>query len=278
MAKYYYLVASLPDLSLEQDYSKLNPEEIYANIVQNLEEEDRKFLRLFLLQDDLRNLVNLLSSNYRFLEPYPYFFTPSNFTEEQINEFHYHLDDLPAFVVRLLEENEDEFKSLDPGRIESIFFNEYYQQCLRSENNFISTYFAFDLSLRNIIAGLNCKNYDLEVARHTLDDIATSGAIRKSNAKDFGLSEYFPYITKIQELIDSGDVIKLEKYVEELRWKYVDEITSASFFDINVILGYTTKLLMIKRQTQFKPEEGSERVVSLMGDTSGLVKNENDKS
>jgi hypothetical protein len=121
--------------------------------------------------------------------------------------------------------------------------------------------------LRNIIAGLNCKKYNQKLADHILDDYATSKAILKSNAKDFGLSDYFPYITKIQELIDAGDVIKLENFVEELRWNYVEEITSASFFDIDIILGYTTKLLMIKRKTQFRPEEGSERVISLMTET-----------
>jgi hypothetical protein len=267
MAKYYYLVASLPDLSLEKKHSKLNPDEIYENIVQNLEEQDHKFLRLFLLQNDLRNLVNLFSGNYRFSKPYPDFFTPSNFSEEQINELHYHLDEMPSFIVRLLEEKEDEFRSLDPGRIELLFFNAYYQQCLQSENNYIKRYFEFDLGLRNIIAGLNCKKYNQKLADHILDDYATSKAILKSNAKDFGLSDYFPYITKIQELIDAGDVIKLENFVEELRWNYIEEITSASFFDIDIILGYTTKLLMIKRKTQFRPEEGSERVISLMTET-----------
>ena len=267
MAKYYYLVASLPDLNLEQDHSKLDSEAIFANILENLEDEDLKYLRLFLLQYDLRNLVSLLSSNYGFLKPYPYFFTPANYSEEQIDEFHYHLDVLPAFVVRLLEEKEERFSELDPGQIESLIFNEFYQECLQSANGFIRKYFSFDLSLRNIIAGLNCKKYDKKVIDHILEDPATSEAIKKSSARDFGLADLFPYITKLQELIDAGDVLKLEGFVEELRWKYVDEITSASFFDINIILGYMTKLLMIKRKTQFRPEDGSERIVALVDES-----------
>ena len=106
----------------------------------------------------------------------------------------------------------------------------------------------------------------MDIIEHILEDLATSAALTKSNAKDFGLSDFFPYITKLQELIDASDVIKLESFVDQLRWNYVEEITSAYFFDINIILGYMTKLLMIKRKTQFKPEEGSERAALLPGD------------
>jgi hypothetical protein len=264
MASYYYLVASLPDLSLEQDHSKLDVEEVYENIVQNLEDDDIEDLKLFILQNDLRNIVRVICSNHGLKLPYPFFFQPAFFTIEQIEELHSNLDILPGFLVRLLEENEDDLKEMDPRQIESLFFNAYYEQCQNSSNSFIRTYSSFELSLRNIIAGLNSRKYDKDAAEHLLDDLYTFGAISKSNARDFGLSDFFPYITKLQELIDAGDVMKLEAFVEELKWNYVEEITSASFFDINVILGYTTKLLMIKRKTQFKPEEGSKRVVSII--------------
>lgn len=263
MSTYYYLIASLPELHLEADKIKFDLDEIFDNIRSNIGEEDLGYLKFLLHINDIKNLVKVILEIYQFRAPHNKFTFPANFQADILNEYHLNLDLFPTFTQLVIEENEDLFMSMDPLRIENLFLQAYYNLASDCPNEFIRNFLSFDLSLKNIITAINCRKKDKSIEDYILEDEETSPALTKSSARDFGLSDKFPFINQLEELIDNGEVIKLESFVDKLRWSYCDELTSTSFFSIDNLLAYTVKLIILKRRLGHDQEKGIERLTEL---------------
>src|SRR5690606_22255982 len=70
----------------------------------------------------------------------------------------------------------------------------------------------------------------------------------KENLKYNTASEYsFASETGIRTKDDSPK--NLEKILDRIRWKFIEELTAFSFFDLHVVLGYFLKLQIYLRWT-----------------------------
>ncbi|MCK5370471.1 MAG: DUF2764 family protein, partial [Cyclobacteriaceae bacterium] len=98
-----------------------------------------------------------------------------------------------------------------------------------------------------------------------LEDLETTPVLVKSSAKDYGLVEKFEYINQVIELIENEQILKLDQYVDALRWSYCDELTSVSFFKIDNLLAYILKLMILSRRIDLNDESGMERLNHLTG-------------
>ena len=263
MATYYYLVASLPVLNLDTDKIKFNLDEIFESIRSNINKEDLDSLEFLLHLNDIKNLVKVILEAHQFRAPHNNFTFPANFSEDTLNEYHLNLDVFPPFMQLVIEENEDLFISMDPLRIENLFLESYYELAMNNSNEFIRYFLSFDLSLKNIITAINCRKKGEIIEDFILEDEETSQVLLKSSARDFGLSDKFPFINQLEELVDNGYARKLESFVDMLRWSFCDELTSNSFFKIDNLLAYTVKLIILKRRLEHDPERGRERLNEL---------------
>lgn len=260
MASYYYLVSSLPVLVIENGNSRIDIVELFEYIKNNTESADWKYIESVLFLNDIKNLVGVIAENHQLPVPHPGFNTLSNLPEGIINEYHLNIDHLPAFMQKVIEENDDKFGNMSLLSIENMFLQEYLNLLNQSNNWFVGKYAMFDFALRNILSALNCRKYGLPVDSMLLHEDGTFSALGKSSAKDFGLADQYPYIIQLADLIDHISLNDLDLFVDRLRWEEADNLASTSIFEVENILAYIIKLGIVKRRMEQNKESGKERV------------------
>ena len=263
MANYYYLIASLPDINLDDIDIKFDIDDILQSIEANLSSEDLAFYHELLYINDIKNLVKAIATAHHHPVPHQYFAALSSIGEDIIVNYKKDTDGLPKFISDILEEKEERFDDLSISKIENMFLQSYFEKLQVSDCIFIKKFAKFNISLLNIITALNCRKQDLKIEDSILDDEETSKNLIKNTGKDFGLSDQFEYINQLEEYIDSGSVWELESYVDKLRWRFCEEVTSPLFFQVDNILAYIVKLSIIRRRTTQDIEKARERLQML---------------
>ena len=234
--------------------------ELFEYIRHNTESSDWHYIESILYLNDIKNLVNIIAHNHQLPDPHPRFNYFSNIPEEVINEYHNNLDRLPLFMRKIIEENDDKFGGMNLLTIENLFLQEYLHQSLQASLRFIRAYVSFDFSLRNILAALNCRKHRQPVESMLLQEDDTLNTLSKSSAKDFGLTEQFPYIVQLADLIDNDSISDLDLFVDRLRWEESDNLASSSIFEVENILAYIIKLGIVNRRTEHDNQSGKDRV------------------
>ncbi|MCG8309866.1 MAG: DUF2764 domain-containing protein [Cytophagales bacterium] len=260
MTGYYYLVSSLPVLDMDSKSINYDITELYRTIRQNTEAADRIYLRELLYINDIKNLVSTIAVNRQLPRPHVHFQKFSSIPKEIIEEYHVHSDQLPSFIRDILETYEGKFNEMSMLEIERLLLQSYFEILQKSKNKFNRNYAAFELSLRNMMKAINSRTPADLNDDEILDDERTSGALEKSSAKDFGLSEQFPFINQLIVHIENRAVKELDDFTDRLRWNFCDELTSASFFEIDNILAYIIKLDIISRHIELDDEKGRDRL------------------
>ena len=150
----------------------------------------------------------------------------------------------------------------------------FYETMGNSSEPFIKEWYTFDLQLRNLLAGINCRKdfahldalaTEREKAASVLligrGDIAE--AILRSNAPDFGLSTQVPWVDRLIGL-SRGPVKEFEKGIDTLRWEMLDEMTLFSYFRAATVFAFFIKLTIVERWQTLDPKTGREYLDRLL--------------
>ncbi|MDD5097507.1 MAG: DUF2764 family protein [Candidatus Omnitrophica bacterium] len=89
----------------------------------------------------------------------------------------------------------------------------------------------FDLSLRN----------ELARARAIRKKIPVEKFLRPANLSDINITHI------AQAAIRNPSILEAEKYLDLERWKVLDEISSGHYFDLDFLLVYALKLVILER-------------------------------
>lgn len=269
MAKnYYYLVAGLPDLILDEGKLSLSFEDFVAEIEDQIAEPDMKLLQCIRLPFDNKNLITVLEKKDREFDP------RGNFSEEEMNNALRDQENFPQYMQAFVEawkEKQTLFLGLVPeDQINRLF----YDSMASHKNQFIRDWFTFERDLRNLIAGLNSRknlsHFDaLKTERESpLSKILVGGndvaeTILRSNAPDFGISSVVPWVEKLFS-ISNLDIAGFEKGVDNLRWDMLNELTTFSYFQIETILAFCIKLTLVERWKSLDSKTGGEILEKLV--------------
>ena len=55
-----------------------------------------------------------------------------------------------------------------------------------------------------------------------------------------------------------SDIVHIEKFADQLRWKMIDQINALAYFEIDVLLGYLIKLMLVERWISLDEVAGKE--------------------
>lgn len=158
-------------------------------------------------------------------------------------------------MCEFIENINSEIKKYDVS-IENELTWMFYNYLINVENDFVSSWFEFDMNIKNLTVGLNCKKYNLNIDREIIGDNYFSQAIRTSNVKDFGLSVDYDYVEKVISLLDKDDLIEKERGLDLLKWNFLDESTTFEYFSIEKVLSFLIKLMIIERWSKLDNESG----------------------
>ena len=261
-SNYYYLVAGLPELLLDEGKQPLSSGDFLQDAAEQLDAADLRILNLLRLPYDNKNLLSLLLKSEQPFDP------RGSISEEALTAGLKFPDELPEYMQQFIEafrENRSPAPGLVPDDQLAWFF---YDAMLQQENEFIREWFTFDLQLRNAAAGINCRKEfahlealaterDKPVSSVIVGRDEVAEALLRSNAPDFGLSAIVPWADRIFSL-SRGSFPEFEKGIDSLRWEVLDEMTVDAYFRAETVMAFFIKLTIVERWLTLEPAAGRE--------------------
>lgn len=248
---YYYLVAGLPDLLLDDTKNLPDTDTILSEFNEQLKPEDKELLAIIRCQVDNKNLINILlkKDNYN---------KNGNFSKEELSMYIKTGDNLPEYMNAFLESHSDK-PSLPEDQLENNLLRFFYDYVLCHKSDFIREWFLFELNTKNVITAISCRKYNYSLEENIININDTSSKIIKSTAQDFGIVSEFPEVEKINSL-NQENLTDFEINLDHLRWNKLNEITEFSYFGIESILAFIIKLNIVERWKNLNAKEGKERL------------------
>jgi len=264
---YYYLVAGLPDLVMEDRKLAFSSAAFREMLQQDVHPQDLKLVSLFYLPFDHLNILS------RLYDENPVFDERGNFSTEEVEE----LTDkksfetaegfiFPGYIVQFVEEYfSDEEK---PSRVsaERRLTKEYYDHLQSTGNSFLNDYVRHELNMRNVLTALNGRKFDMDVSDDIIGDSDIEHALRKSRTRDFGLANDVDNMEAIIQLHEIPNLLERELKMDTLRWQFLDDATFFNYFTIEKVLAFVIKVFIVERWLSLDAEKGKELFEQLIKD------------
>ena len=258
MGKYYYLVAGLPKLALEDNKLSYTVADFKEDIYPALTVADKKLVSLFFLQYDNANVLKLLKDKEAAIDG------RGVFSAEELNEYILRLKEgdriensmFPAYLSTFISEyftNPVEENFLLENRLAAL----YYAYAMECKNKFVSSWFAFNLTVNNILVALAARKYKMELSSVIVGDTEVCEALRTSNARDFGLTGEVDCMEQLMKISEISELVEREKKIDQLRWNWMEEATFFDYFTIERLFVFLLQLNMVERWMVLDKEKGN---------------------
>ncbi|ERI88536.1 hypothetical protein HMPREF1981_00520 [Bacteroides pyogenes F0041] len=259
MSQYYYLVAGLPDISLEDNKLSYTVADFKKEIYGDLSASDQKLIDLFYLKFDNANVLRLLKDKEAAIDP------RGNFSAAELFEYISVLKEggeisskeFPSYLSTFISDYLNAI--IEPMVLQEDYLAAlYYAYAMESGNEFVSSWFEFNLNINNILIALTARRFKWDFAHNIVGSTDISEALRTSNARDFGLSsevEYFENLLKISEITE---LVEREKKIDFLRWNWLENAIFFNYFTIERLFAFLLKLEMVERWISLDREKGNE--------------------
>ena len=265
MSKYYYLVAGLPELTLEDSKLSYTVADFKSELYSALSEEDRMLIDLFYLQFDNANVLKLLKDKDAAIDP------RGNYSAEELAEYISLLKEggevsermFPSYLSTFISEYfnisvEDDF--LHEDRLAAL----YYAYAMKCKNKFVSAWFSFNLVINNVLVALTARKFKVDVAPLIVGDTEVCEALRTSGARDFGLSGEVEWLDILVKISETEELVEREKKIDLLRWNWMEEATFFNYFTVERLFVFLLQLEMIERWISLDKEKGSQLFRSII--------------
>lgn len=249
---YYYLVAGLPDILLDERKIHFTLAELKQELKIHLHPKDYQLVEYLFLQYDNINFLNILQKKEAEFNPL------GNYSESFFNDEIKEPEKLPAYMKKFLEAYREEnplYPNLSP---ENQLTWLYFDFMLGQKNKFLVDWFTALRNVNNILAIYNCRKFGLNIENHMIGDYELTQAAKRTNAKDFGLSNEFGYIDEIIGIFENNDILEQEISIDLLKWKYLNILNTFNYFTIERILAFIIEFTMVDRWSKLDAGKSSE--------------------
>ena len=276
MSKYYYLVTGLPELTLEDNKLRYSVADFKKEFYPELSSGDKKLVDLFYLRFDNENVLSLLKDR-----------------EAQIDERgNYSADSIRAIIGQIQEEGKILTPNVLPSYLNQFItsymldstFTEgkvmvvdrlaamYYAYAMKCGNDFLSSWFEFNLHVNNILVALTARKFKMEVEPLIVGDTEVCQTLRSSNARDFGLSSEVDYLEQVVKISEIADLVEREKKIDQLRWKWMEDKTFFEYFSLERFYVFLLQTDIIERWLTLDKEKGNQMFRSIIAALKDEVK------
>ena len=262
---YYYLVAGLPELTLEDSKLSYTVADFKAELYPDLSDEDRRLIDLFYLKFDNANVLKLLKDKDAAID------SRGNYSAEELAEFISSLKDgdevadavFPSYLSTFISEYfntpaEDDF--LHEDRLAAL----YYAYAMKCRNKFVSSWFAFNLTMNNVLVALTARKFKMDIAPLIVGDTEVCEALRTSGAPDFGLTGEVDFLDQLVKISETEELVEREKKIDQLRWNWMEEATFFNYFTVERLFVFLLQLEMIERWISLDKEKGNQLFRSII--------------
>ena len=146
--------------------------------------------------------------------------------------------DPPITMDRFIEVCESTLDDKDYNLVKTASLDNFEYD---TDNPVLKRWTTFEQSLRNELAKVRGNNLGIDPQKYIkqfIDDTTTPAIAAAAGKQD--------------------DPLKAEMYLCSERWKFLDELESGHFFDVENLIVYSLRLQILERKAKFKVETGNE--------------------
>lgn len=277
MSQYYYLVTGLPELSLEDNKLNYTVGDFKTEFYPQLSKEDQALVDLYYLKFDNANLLKLLKDREAAID------SRGNYTAEQFVAVFKQFDEegvitspgsLPSYIIKFTQAylTQQETGVTTDVLVEDWLAGLYYEYAMQCKNDFVSSWFEFNLNVNNVLVALAARKYRMPIASLIVGDTDICQALKTSNARDFGLTTELEYFDQLQKISETDDLVEREKRLDQLRWKWMEDKTFFDYFSIERLYVFLLQLEIIERWISLDKEKGNQMFREIIDSLKGEVR------
>ena len=277
MSQYYYLVTGLPELSLDDNKLNYTVGDFKTEFYPQLSKEDQALVDLYYLKYDNANLLKLLKDREAVIDP------RGNYTVDQFVAVFKQFDEegvitspgsLPSYIIKFIQTylTQQETGVSSDVLVEDCLAGLYYEYAMRCTNDFVASWFEFNLNTNNVLVALAARKYKLPIASFIVGDTEICQALKTSNARDFGLTTELDYFDQLLKISETDDLVDREKRLDQLRWKWMEDKTFFDYFSIERLYVFLLQLEIIERWISLDKEKGNQMFREIIDSLKGEVR------
>lgn len=264
---YYYLIAGLPEIVLEQSKAPFSLPELVEHLREAMHSADFQNIELILLQWDHQNLLRWLQQDEETWA------TPSIFSRETLEAELREPERIPPYFVKFAQA----YKNNEPIWAGISWENQltrlYFDYALSQTEGFLHEWFRFERDLRNILAGWNSREYKVELTGQLIGQNEITHAIEHNHSRDFGLARDVEFLDKLEAALERDDLLEREQAIDYIRWNFIAQANTFHYFSAEVVLGYFLRFILLDRWLQLSAERGKDRIEQYLQAMEGKYKN-----
>jgi len=253
MHNYYCQIAALPELKFDPLNGSVELEEFLSKVSPSLQPNHLNWLNMLLMAQGHNSVLDYFTNGTAETETtFPYRLDWFDLKSEQFNL-------LPAYMQRFSEkfwQKRSDYKILE---MEMGLLDEYYRYLRQSGNGFIEKWAVYELNLRNYLTAKKCEEFSISKQAQLVgsDDFVERLIEFPTNHKEIQIE--WPLSAIIDEILRNDNLLNREIALDQLKWNLIDEMNLFCYFSIEIILGYTLKLII---QNRWKRIYQSEEITS----------------
>ena len=257
---YYSLISGLPELSIN-DKSLLYDMISYRELVKDsMAAEDFEMLQILYYRFDISNFVAIVKELDK---PWN---EAGNLSKEELEEGIQMPELLPEFFRNFFDTHDSTWKDLSTKQLKNAVTSSFLDWTRNIPNRFVKKWISFDQNLKNLLIWLNATKFKMDVSEDVLGESHEAEYLRKTGPDDLDLKSWDNAYKEALTHFDNPNIAVREFVIEEMRWKYLDEIEQDYYFTKERLMAFAVRLQIIDRNIRTTEGKGKERLNKLMTD------------
>ena len=270
---YYYLIAGLPELSLDDSKLGTTVREFRELYYPELSDDDRALLDLIYLNYDNANLLLLLKDKEAAIAEGGLYTSDELLAiieaarAEEASDRNY-----PRYMYDFVQQMESEESAAEGIFPEDRLAQLYYAHAMSQGNAFVERWFAFNLDLNNFLTAITARRYNLDVKPLIVGDNEVAKALRTSNSRDFGLTGVMDGFEEVMRISEIDNLVERERKLDVLKWEWMEENSFFDYFTVEKLFAFLVKIQIIERWITLDAEAGGEMLRGMIRQLKEEVK------
>ncbi len=270
---YYYLIAGLPELSLDDSKLGITVREFRELYYPELSADDRALLDLIYLSYDNANLLLLLKDKEAAIVEGGLYTSEELLgiieaaRAEETPDRNY-----PRYMYDFVAQMESEESAAEGIFPEDRLAQLYYAHAMSQGNVFVERWFAFNLDLNNFLTAITARRYNLDVKPLIVGDNEVAKALRTSNSRDFGLTGVMDGFEEVMRISEIDNLVDRERKLDILKWEWMEANSFFDYFTVEKLFAFLVKIQIIERWISLDAEAGGEMLRDMIRQLKEEVK------
>ena len=270
---YYYLIAGLPELSLDDNKLGITVREFRELYYPELADDDRALLDLIYLSYDNANLLTLLKDKEAAIAEGGLYTSEELLAiieaarAEETPDRNY-----PRYMYDFVAQMESEESAAEGVFPEDRLAQLYYAHAMSQGNVFVERWFAFNLDLNNFLTAITARRYNLDVKPLIVGNNEVAKALRTSNSRDFGLTGVMDGFEEVMRISEIDNLVERERKLDVLKWEWMEENSFFDYFTVEKLFAFLVKIQIIERWISLDAEAGGEMLRGMIRQLKEEVK------